>query len=85
MIIWKIGFTLDFGIISLILGLGVPPSYKKTHAGGHLPYSNFRIGKLNTPTNLPSFSKYCVNFHPLYTFLGKTIYHYVDKTFLHKS
>ena len=27
----------------------------KPHAGGHLPYSNFEIGKLNTHTNLSSF------------------------------
>ena len=25
------------------------PMLLKPHAGGHLPYSNFEIGKLNTP------------------------------------
>ena len=51
MIIWKIGFTLDFGIISLIICFGVHiPTLLKPHAGGHLPYSNIKIRKLNTPT-----------------------------------
>ena len=40
------------------------PNVTKKHARGQLPYSNFKIGKSNTPTNLPSFSKYCVNVHP---------------------
>lgn len=40
-ILLKIGCTFDFGI--------------QPHAGGHLPYSNFEIGKLNTRTNLSSF------------------------------
>ena len=47
MIIWKIGFTLDFGIIFLI------PRFSnlvvlKLLAGGLLPYSNIEIGKSNT-------------------------------------
>ena len=40
MIIWKIGFTLDFGIMNLIPRLSVEPQ-----AGGHLPYSNIKIVK----------------------------------------
>ena len=58
MIIWKIGSTLDFGIISLIPCLGVLTALLKPNAGEQLPYSNFKIRKLNTPTNLPSFLKY---------------------------
>ena len=51
MIIWKIRFTLHFGIISLIPCLDVPtPILLKPNADGHLPYSNFKIGKLDTPT-----------------------------------
>ena len=46
MIIWKIGFTLDFGNISLIQVFGVPPHGT---AGRHLPYLNIKIRKLNIP------------------------------------
>ena len=47
MIIWKIGFTLDFGIISLIPRLVVGSLFLlKPHAVGHLPYSNIRIGRI---------------------------------------
>ena len=72
MIISKKGSTLDFGFISLIPRLGVhcTPALLKPRTLGQLPSSNFRIGKSNTPTNLPSFSKYCVNVHPLYKILG---------------
>ena len=66
MIIWKIGFWDHI----FNPPLGVPPSFLKPHAGGQLPYSNFEIGKSNTQTNLPSFSKYCLNVHPLYKILG---------------
>ena len=38
------------------------------NARGQLPYSNFKIGKSITPTNLPS--KYCVTAHPLYKILA---------------
>ena len=30
--------------------------YEKPHAGGHLPYTNIKLGKLNTPKS--------VSFHP---------------------
>ena len=62
-IIQKIGFTQDFGNISLIPRLCVP------HVDGHLPYSNIKIGKSNTPTILKmrecsSFYSplFCINF-----------------------
>ena len=65
MIIWKIGYTLDFGINIINPLFGCAPTLLKPHAGGQLPYSNFKIGQSNTPTNMPSFSKYCVKV-PLY-------------------
>ena len=49
MIICKIRFTLDFGIISLI-PLWVYLRVTKTNAVGHLFYSNTEIGKSNTST-----------------------------------
>ena len=49
------------------------PILLKPHTGEHLPYSNFEIGKLNTPTNLSSFFKYCKKFHPLYKILDYNI------------
>ena len=52
--------------------LGCAPALLKPRAGGHLPSSNLKIGKSYTPTNLPSFSKYCVNVNPLYKILGFT-------------
>ena len=55
MIIWKIGSSLDFDIISFNSPFGCTPALLKPHAGGQLPYSKFKIGKSNTPTNLPSF------------------------------
>jgi len=51
MIIWKIGFTLDFRIISLIHRLGVPLRW-------------FKIWKSNMPANLTSFSKQFLSVHP---------------------
>jgi len=45
MIIWKIGFTLDFEIIFLI-----PAVWVYAQAGGHLSYSNIKSGKSNTST-----------------------------------
>ena len=71
MIIWKIGITLHFGIV-LYPPFGCTTTLLKPHTSGHLPYSNFKIGKLNTPTNLPSFPKYCLNVHVFiqYTLLG---------------
>jgi len=47
-IIWKIGFTLDFGII-LNPPFGITTMLLKLHAVGHIPYSNIKIRKLNTP------------------------------------
>ena len=49
---------------------GCNPELLKLHAGGQLPSSNIKIGKSNTPTNLPSYKKYCVNVNPLYKILG---------------
>ena len=43
----------------------------KTRSRGQLPYPNFKLGNSNTPPNLPSFSKYCVNVYP-YIILGCT-------------
>ena len=62
---------LGIGIISLILRLGVPPMHvTKTQRWGTITFSNYKIGTLNTPTYLPSLSKYCMNVHPLYEILG---------------
>jgi len=47
MIIWKIGFTLEFDIISLIPHFGFTPMLLKSLADGRL---NIKIGKLNTQT-----------------------------------
>ena len=56
-------------IISFDFPFGCTPALLKPNTGGQLPYTNFKIGKANTPTNLPSFSKYCANVHPLYKIL----------------
>ena len=65
MIIWKIGFTLDFGIIFLIPHLAVP-RVTKTQAGGHIPCSNIKMGKSNSPTVF----KIMLDFSSLYKILG---------------
>ena len=75
MIISKMGSNLDFGIISLIRRLGVPLRYENpapviSGSSGQLSSSNSKIGKSNTSTNLPSFSKYSVNVYPLYKILA---------------
>ena len=50
-IIWKIGLTLDFGIMSLIPLLRVLPHYNKTPCWWTLtPYLKIKIEKSNTPT-----------------------------------
>ena len=54
-IIWKIGFTLDFGIKSLIHPLNVPQHYRC--AGEHLSHANIKMRKLNAPTTQAPFSK----------------------------
>ena len=65
------GSNLDFGIISLIhRRLGCTPALLKPCSRGQLPSSNFKIGKSNIPTNLPSFSKYYMNVYPLYKILA---------------
>jgi len=67
MIILKIGFTLDFGIISSIPRLDIPrPALLKPHAGGQVPYLNIEIGKLNNPT----ISKIIRECSSLYKILG---------------
>ena len=52
--------------------LGCIPALLKPHARGQLTYSNFKIWKSNTQTNLPSFSKYCINVHPYIKILDLT-------------
>ena len=47
MIIWEIRFTLDFEIISLI----PIRMLLKPHVGGHLPFSDIKIGKWNFQNN----------------------------------
>ena len=57
------------------------PVLLKPHSRGQLPSSNFEIGKMNTPTNLPSFSKYCVNVHPLYKILECISKHRIENPY----
>jgi len=71
MIIWKIGFTLDFEIISLIPHFGFTPMLLKPLPDERI---NIKIGKFNTKT----IFKIMCECSPLYKMLAYNVLFHVE-------